>query len=139
MNKISKKIKRESLDLLMVRPTEELFYLLGGDWQLQHDPDKVLGHTKIGLINLYKTSSYQKTVNIGKKIYRDLKVKIYDEICIKWKLCKRIKNYDDKTTFLLALAGILTNLTGKTVNSLTLAALLFKKGIKKFCKCSKSA
>lgn len=135
--------KNKALSLLMARPADDLFYLLGGDWQLKNDSSQIKGYTifkarspKIEPLRLYKTSNYQKTIRIGRKIYKDLSLRMYKRICIDWELCKKIKNFHDNSTLIFAVAALLGGITNQTINTLIVATILFKKRFNKFCKCT---
>jgi hypothetical protein len=135
--------KKEFVKLLQIRDEKELFYLLGGDWQLKHHSTQIKGYSvflsqssELQPIRLYNTLNFNKTVAAGRKFYKSLYPKLYKKICIEWNACENLKNFDDDYSLILAIAGLIKSISEPTTNSLLIAAILSKRGLEKFCKCS---
>jgi hypothetical protein len=71
----------------------------------------------------------------GRDRFNKLVPDIRTRLCEQWHACEMIKQYQDETALTMAIGDVLMSL-GAAVPVATVAALVVKIGVKKFCNCS---
>jgi hypothetical protein len=70
----------------------------------------------------------------GRAKFNALVPDIRTRLCTQWHACEQVKKYDDETALTMAIADALLTLSS-TLPFATLAVLVVKIGVKKFCNC----
>ena len=78
-----------------------------------------------------------KELEQGIKIFKSLKKKLYQQVCVEWEYCKKRNDseYNDTVNLVAALIDIIASLTIGIPPAL-IATILVKKGLSEFCSCS---
>lgn len=76
-----------------------------------------------------------EAIQRGKETVQRLGPAIHKAICEDWKACDRVKQYEDQTALAMALGDSLA-VAVTAAPIATLAALVVKIGVKRFCGCS---
>ena len=117
-------INTEEMRQMLERDEDEIFALLG-----QADAS-------------YEHALFSSTEAIarGRQAFARLSQALYQKICVEWNYCGR--QHDSEFTDNLSLGTAIANLIVTVVGGLpavTVAALLVKKGLGKFCECNKQS
>ncbi len=77
-----------------------------------------------------------EAVNEGRRVFETLRAPLFEKVCVEWHFCehKDTPMFSDTTTLICAIADAILGLSGH-VPSTTIAVLLFKFGLAKFCQC----
>jgi hypothetical protein len=70
----------------------------------------------------------------GRARFKQLEPDIRARLCKQWRACEQVKHYEDEVALTMAVGDVLMTLTA-TVPVATLAVIVVKIGIKKFCNC----
>ena len=74
----------------------------------------------------------------GKKIFDGLHNELFEIICVKHKACEKLDGLSSSDTVVIidALTGIISGVLGNPlIPCVTIARIIVKRGVKKFCKC----
>lgn len=81
-------------------------------------------------------SSGGNPLEVGKKIFSNIKNKLYNEICVKNTICSQIDVFSESDEAqLLQIIGDIIASSSIGFPPFTLAALIVKIGVHKFCDC----
>lgn len=70
----------------------------------------------------------------GRAQFNELEPDIRRRLCAQWRACEQVKRYEDETALTMAIGDVLMTV-GSAVPVATLAVLVMKIGVKKFCNC----
>ena len=69
----------------------------------------------------------------GRAKFNQLVPDIRARLCEQWHACEQVKRYEDETALTMAIADVMT--ISATLPIATVAVLVVKIGVKKFCNC----
>ena len=70
----------------------------------------------------------------GRAKFNELVPDIRTFLCAQWHACEQVKKYEDETALTMAIGDVLMTLSS-TLPVATLAVLVVKIGVRKFCNC----
>ena len=70
----------------------------------------------------------------GRARFRRLEPDIRSRLCTQWRACEKVKRYEDEAALSMAVGDVLMSLSS-TLPVATVAVLIVKMGVKKFCNC----
>jgi hypothetical protein len=100
----------------LVREEEEATERARGPWRALNEAKRMLAEEE------------------GRAKFKRLEPDIRSRLCGQWRACEQVKRYEDETALAMAMGDVLMTL-GSSVPVATLAALVVKIGVKKFCNC----
>jgi len=70
----------------------------------------------------------------GRAKFNQLVPDIRTRLCEQWQACEQVKRYEDETALTMAIADVLMTISA-TLPMATIAVLVVKIGVRKFCNC----